>query len=216
MESSLFFRHRPGSSPLHRMDATAKLACALALSAASFAAPPAFSAAALVLSVAASALVLRSTPREILSDLKPAAAYALLLLLATLALNASEFAEKGGSPLEILRPNAAYVPLMLGTAAALQVTALLYRSTSTAQLRESFARIERFATRREETPAADTMSLALSFLPAVARLWTRLESAWRARGGGEGPRKAVRLVPRLLHAAMREAYEKSLAMESRR
>ena len=211
MENSLFFRFRPGSSVLHRANASAKIVCALVLSVASFYAPPVFSAIWFCVCIFLNAFLLRSSLKEIVSDLKPSFIYAILLIFATLILNFSQCVSSGEvSAKNVFRFNSTYIPLMIGTAASLQTSSLLYRSTSVMQLKESFSKIERFIFRKDETPLSTTISLSLSFIPEVAKIWTRLENAWRARGGAESPKKIFVLVPRFLHCALRRAFEKSL------
>ncbi len=216
MESSIFFRYRTGNSILHKANPSLKVFLSLFLSAFSFWLPVRYSALLFMLAFLLSVFVLHSTMHELFSDLKPTFVYAALLFVATIFLNAAEYiATKDAHLKMIFTPNATYLPLFFSTAAALQTTSLLYRSTSAFQISESISVIEKKITKNENAPISKSLSLALSFIPRIAQIWTRLENAWKARAGKNSPKKIATLVPFLFHEAMRNAFEKSLALENR-
>lgn len=211
MEGAKFFHYKTKQTVLHKIPPQAKLALMIILALTSFALPAEACLAAYPALIIVSVALLGLTPAEAFSDNKPTIAYAVLLYAATAVMNAVSGA---GFP-EMLVPDGTYVPLLSRLALSLETTSIFYRTTSTGQFREGFASIERKLTGKKATPASDTLALALSFIPRIATFWSRIETAWKARGGADSIAKLTTLVPRFLQVSLREGYEKSLAIQNR-
>ena len=227
MEKSQFFHYKTQKSFLHKVPAWIKILLIITLAASAFYLPVKICIIAYPLLILFSMAVLHFQIQEVWSDQKPVIAYIFLLYFATILLNlANNFSQavysSGSSEdiisgiLKIFIPNLTYLPLLAHLALSLEITSIFYRTTSHGQFKDGFSTIESFITRKDESPLSDTLALALSFIPRISTFWARLNRAWLARGGRESFFKALSLFPKLFHAAMREGYEKSLAIQNRR
>ena len=226
MENALFFRYKPRMTALHKIPGWIKIILILFLAIAAFYLPTTICLALYPVLILLSKIFLGLTFKEIFSDAKPVIAYIILLYLATVLLNLAGHVSQPRPPSEnlseildgifrIFIPNLTYLPLLAHLALSLEITSIFYRTTSSSRLKEGFSTIERFLSGKEASPLSDTLALALSFIPRVSALWARLCLAWLSRGGKNSISKALHLFPKLFHAAMREGYEKSLAIQNR-
>jgi biotin transport system permease protein len=211
IQGGSLFSYSPGHSLLHRAPALVKVAALLALSVAAFFAPPEATAAATPLLLGA-ALLCGIPLKAALSDLKPALYYAFFLYATAVAapvMGAVTAAVTGnaGAPFSAaLLPPAATVAVMVRLAALLQVSSLLFRTTTTVALKNAIAAVC--------PPLAVPLALFLGFIPALFQEWTRLDRAFRARGGA--PRsKAQVLLPALMALAFYQADQKARALAAR-
>jgi energy-coupling factor transporter transmembrane protein EcfT len=69
----------------------------------------------------------------------------------------------------------------------LQVSALLFRTTTSIEMKYGIETIERAARSvlhvSQEPRFAPSVALFIGFIPEVFELWQKLDMAWRARGG---------------------------------
>lgn len=56
----------------------------------------------------------------------------------------------------------------------------------------------------------------LNFIPMIASIWQQLRRAWAARGGKNGIRMYILLLPVLFFVAMKKAWNMSRAIEARK
>ena len=136
-------------------------------------------------------------------------------------MNALVFASGGGvfslqALLLLLVPADEYRSLFVRLCLSLEISSLLYRTTSLGSFSDGFSAIERALTRREETPVADLLSLTITFIPRLLLFWQRIDLAWKARGGTPSVRRIVVLTPLLFRLGMHEAWQKALTRENRR
>lgn len=220
MEHASFFRYRTGNTWLHRMPPAAKIFLMLALAIASFYLPVPAAAIAWLFVLAAGRLFGFSA-KDIFSDIQPALFYCFVLYLASLSQNALRWSQalEAGTvyPLSALFiPEPSHLALAAHLALSLSVSALFYRTTSNVQFHEGFAALERAITRKKSARYADSLSLTLTFIPQIVANWQQIDCAWKARGGKNGVRKIIALVPLLFSVSMKKAYDKALAIENRR
>lgn len=226
METARFFHYKTQKTFLHAMPPALKIVLIVALTLTAFYLPVPVCLVAYPALILFSAIFLRFTVSEIFSDSKPVIAYIVLLYAATLILNlagyfsALNFQDTGlrewcGGIARAFIPKMTYLPLLAHLALSLEITSIFYRTTSHGQFRDGFCAIETLITQRDSAPVSDTLALALSFIPRISTFWARLSRAWLARGGKNSLAKALVLFPQLFHVAMREGYEKSLAIQNR-
>lgn len=219
MKGSGFFHYQTGSSVLHRAPPAPKTVAMVILAALAFWVPPAV-AAALWAALFCAGLCTKLRARDMLEDQKPLAFYAVLMWCAGFCVRLSAFCRSNTSVslldiARLLAPDGSYLPFLAQLGCSLSVTSLFFRTTSTVQLHEGCAAIERAVTRKKTTPLADTLSLTLTFIPRLAAQWRQLETAWRARGGKASVRRILVLVPALFSLGMHEAWQKALSRENR-
>ena len=211
MENAQFFHYKTQKTFLHKVPPALKILLILLLATVAFYLPVKICLALYPLMILFSAVLLKFRHEEIFSDQKPILAYIFLLYFAGLILN---IVNQAGFP-KIFAPNMEYFPLLAHLALSLEITSIFYRTTSHGQFKDGFSSIETFITRKDSAPLSDTLALALSFIPRISTFWNRLELAWQSRGGKSSLKKAIFLFPKLFHTSMREAYEKSLAIQNR-
>jgi len=212
MDNARFFHYKIGNSILHKLPAWIKLLLILVLSILAFFTPIKVFLLIYPSLILLSFFVLNFTISEIISDLKPTIVYTFLLSIATAILMLPNIINHKEIDIKSLQN---YIPLLCHLALSLEITAIFYRTTSIAQFKDGFSTIERFFTRKQQTPISDTLALTISFIPRISTFWNRIEKAWKARSGKENITKILKLVPRLFQVSMREGYEKSLAIENR-
>ncbi|MBO6219816.1 CbiQ family ECF transporter T component [Treponema sp. UBA3813] len=226
MEKAQFFHYKTQETFLHKVPAWIKILLIISLAILAFYLPVKICLVAYPVLILFSMTALRFHISEVWSDAKPVIAYIFLLYFATILLNlanhfskivfpVSSWEEVYGGLSRVFIPNLTYLPLLAHLALSLEITSIFYRTTSHGQFKDGFAAIESFITRKDEAPLSDTLALALSFIPRISTFWARLNRAWLSRGGKDSIFKALSLFPKLFHVAMREGYEKSLAIQNR-
>lgn len=226
MENPHFFQYKTQKTFLHELPGWIKILLIVTLAVTAFYLPVTVCLCAWPILILFSVFVLHFTFSEIWSDSKPITAYIFLLYFATLLLNLAEHfsptvnslslsGESNGSIMKVFIPKLTYLPLFARLALSLEITSIFYRTTSRGQFKDGFSTIEMFITRKDRAPISDTLALALSFIPRISTFWARLNRAWISRGGKDSVLKALYLFPKLFHAALREGYEKSLAIQNR-
>jgi energy-coupling factor transporter transmembrane protein EcfT len=226
MENAQFFHYKTQKTFLHSVPPAVKVLLIVVLALVAFYLPAEVCAVLYPVLILFSAIFLKFRPSEIYSDAKPILAYFFLLYIATLLLNinnhlmnldypVSSWEEVYSGFSKVFIPNLTYLPLLAHLALSLEITSIFYRTTSRSQFKDGFAAIETFISRKETAPLSDTLALAMSFIPRVSVFWARLSRAWEARCGKNNLFKAIYLFPKLFQAAMREGYEKSLAIQNR-
>lgn len=220
MKSQTFFHYKPGNTLLHKVNPSIKILLLLLSAIASFYLPWQAAALLWLFIIACSAMFLHFSVHDILSDIKPALIYLIMLYIASVIGNILEqqpaFADISlTTMLKLLIPSTVYLPLLAHLSLAMEITAVFYRTTSTQQFNEGFSAIERCITRKDETPFADMIALTITFIPRLASFWSKIDTAWHARSGSNNLRRITTLTPVLFRTSMREAWEKSKARENR-
>jgi len=203
VEGRAIFKYKTIKGPLHKVPAFLKLACFLPFSIACIYIPP------LWLGVGIAFIIIISficglTAREQLTDFKPAVLYAALMFF--LSVFSNLYDNWNSMPLNILLtvsmiPRVDFLQTILRLALIVQLSALLFRTTSSLEIRE----VVRF----------DMLSLFLCFIPEIFKTWTSINLAWKARGGKPGLAKLQILLFVLISISFEKAAVKAKALEAR-
>jgi len=226
------FRYKTEKGPLHRLPAALKLFLLLPLSIFCMSLPSAFLCVGIIV-LAVLAFLCGFSPHEQLTDLKPAAFYAALMYgLSLFSLLPQWLAEPqtgGEAPrlAVLLLPRPGFLRISLRLVLIVQISALLFRSTSSLELRDSVGEVERFVRQRiSRLPLlgkriaprpcfAHGMALFLSFIPEVFETWKQINLAWQGRAGKQGPQKIKTLVFVLISLSLEKAAVKANALAAR-
>jgi hypothetical protein len=183
-----------------------------------------------IIVAAITASLCKFTLREQLTDFKPAAFYASLMY--GLSVFSTLFENWGSMPLPALAsaallPRADFLRAVLRLTLVVQLSALLFRTTSSIEIREALVNLERrirlilkhlpllgkaISTRPR---FLQNISLFLSFIPEIFETWTAFDLAWKARGGKQGTAKIKTLVFVLITLSFEKAALKARALEAR-
>jgi len=223
------FRYKTVKGPLHKLPAMLKLFLFLPFSFVCMSLPSIYLAIGIIAAVLTASLC-RFTLREQLTDFKPAAFYASLMYVLSVF---SIFFENWRSlPLLDLAvaaflPRADFLHAALRLTLVVQLSALLFRTTSSIEIRESLVTFERrirlilkhlpllgkaISTRPR---FLQNISLFLSFIPEIFEAWSAFNLAWKARGGKQGTAKIKTLVFVLITLSFEKAALKARALEAR-
>jgi biotin transport system permease protein/energy-coupling factor transport system permease protein len=215
------FKYKTIRGPLHRLPALLNLFRLLPLSVFSLSLPSSGLAAGIA-AAAATAFLCGFTLREQLTDLKPAAFYAALMyglsVFSTLLENTET--RQSAALAAALMPRQEFLLVSLRLALVVQLSSLLFRSTSSIELRDALAAIERFIRVKVfhlplQYKFSGILSLFLCFIPAVFETWTAVNLAWKARAGKSGSRKIKTLVFILITLSLEKAALKAKALAAR-
>ena len=236
------FKYKTDKGHLHRMPAMLKFFLLLPLSMICISLPPL----GLVvgkLSAGITAFLCKFTLREQLTDLKPVFYYAglmyLLSVLSNLLENLTAFAMLEIDPayfspltsqfsaFEVLIPRSETLQIILRLSLIVQLSALLFRSTSSMEIRDVFYSIEHFFRRlfsrlpffgkrvSMHSRFAESISLFISFIPETFATWTSINLSWKARGGKLSVKNIKTLLFVLITLSFEKASLKAKALEIR-
>jgi biotin transport system permease protein len=195
MVNNMVFKYKTIKGPLHKVPAIIKLILLLPLSFFCMSLPPVWLGAGITICVCASFFSGFSL-QEQLTDIKPVFYYSILMYVMSVFSNFT-----GNFRLTLLIPRYEYLRITLRLALIVQVSALIFRTTSALEIREA-VRLE-------------ILSLFLSFIPEIFKIWTSVNLAWKARGGKEGIRKIKTVVFVLISLSFEKASLKAKALEAR-
>lgn len=224
------FSYKAGNSFVHRMPAWAKLLFVPVLSVAAFHLPLPF-ALALILFQLVLAFSLGFSVREQFNDVKFVFYFAVLLYLMGFAgFFCSDFfgsvqvgnagSETGFKEIEItalLRlsflkafSNSATALMLVRLFCVMQTSSIIFKTTTSLEIRGGVGMIEGAARKalhlKDRSALTDLVSFTLYFIPLVFRIWSQLETAWRARMGKRGVKMFIVLLPALFSVGMKSAY----------
>ena len=183
------FKYKTNKGPLHKLPAIVKLLLLLPLSILCMSLPSLWLIAGINAAVL-TAFLCRFTLQEQLTDLKPAALYALLMYCLSVFSNFS------------FLPHPDFVRLALRLILIVQISALVFRTTSSLEIR-NVIKIE-------------VISLFICFIPQVFETWSAINQTWKARGGKHGLRKIRMIVFVLISLCFEKAAVKARAIEARK
>jgi biotin transport system permease protein/energy-coupling factor transport system permease protein len=222
-ETPVIFRYKPGKSLVHKAPAWIKLAFLFPLSAVTLYIPSAVSVA-LVLCMCVCSFLCGFLVREQLADLRAAWYYAVFLYV--LAVLENWTVTQVWTP-QLLVPGIDWLTGSVHLVLMLQISGLLFRTTTSLALKDGIDAIERVVRsglRRvpvagkhifPDTRFAKSIALFIGFIPAVFELWQKIERAWIARGGGNGIKKIKALAPSLISLSFYAAAAKARALAAR-
>lgn len=164
------------------------------------------------------------SPASQLKDFKPILAYLVLYYLIAVVTNIIQSEDLS---VRSLIPPEELLLSILRLLLSVQLASLLYKSTTTTQIKFSLQKAENFLRRRLhalpfvgnkiDTGANTTffLTLIISFVPRIMSLWSQLEVSWRARGGKPGLSMVRTLLPQLFVLAFQDAEDSWRAIASR-
>jgi biotin transport system permease protein/energy-coupling factor transport system permease protein len=230
-DRTVIFRYKRGRSVCHRLPAPVKLALMLCVAVTVMVLPLAAVCAGIALTAVLAGLC-RFTLREQCADIKPACYYALFLFAVSFAANlyAARETGLGRDWLHAAFPRADYVLYAARLCLVMQLSALLFRTTTSLQIKETLSAAETavrvalkklpFARKTTQRIAPDAKlakhaALMLSFIPALFEIWEKLNRAYRARDGRGGLKKYRILLVALFALSFHYAAEKARALAAR-
>jgi biotin transport system permease protein/energy-coupling factor transport system permease protein len=175
------------------------------------------------------AFICRFSLREQLTDLKPAVFYAFLMYTLSLLSSIMEIHKllPELSYLTALIPKPDFIRIALRLVLIMQLSSLLFRSTTSGEIRDGLRTMEqvirRFLSRvlffqNKIAPGghfAENISLFLCFIPEIFETWSIINHAWKARGGKPGLEKIRTTVFVLISLSMERAAVKAKALAAR-
>ena len=210
------FSYKPGTSFIHHCPVWIKLLFIPVVSVVSFKLPFYF---ALGLCVAQMilAFILHFTIREQLRDLKAVLYYAIFLIFAKVIGNiaANGFSDIPQRAATFLIAERETWLLLLRLLCVMQTASLLFKTSTSLQIREGLERIETSIRRKPHAPVAQAVSLFICFIPQVSKNWQQAERAWLARGGRRSLRMFIVLLPVFFSVGMKQAYSTARAISAR-
>jgi len=222
------FRYKTVKGPLHKLPAMLKLFILLPLSGVCMSLSPLRLGAGIIV-LTLTAFLCGFTLREQLTDLKPAAIYAFLMyVLSVFSTLLEKWREITFQTLTAaLIPREDFLRIALSLAVVMQLSALLFRTTSSVEIREGLFTVERFlrlvfsrlpffGKRISLHPRyAQNITLFLCFIPEIFQTWSSIDMAWKARGGRQGWAKIKTLVFVIITLSFEKASVKAKALEAR-
>jgi energy-coupling factor transporter transmembrane protein EcfT len=228
IRQEVVFKYKTVKGFLHRVPALVKLLLILPLSLFFMQLSPVFLAAGIA-AVCIIAFLGKFTLHEQLIDVKPAVFYALLMyglsVFSTLIESWHTFPEISFS--SVLMPHQDFFRITLRLVLIIQLSALLFRTTSSGEIRDTLFTME-FAIRSffakiffqkklitVKHSFSEYIALFLCFIPEIFENWALVNMAWKARGGKNGFAKIKSLVFILISLSMEKAALKAKALEAR-
>ena len=205
------FSYKPGSSFLHRLPAWIKILLIPIVSIAVFKLPFYFAASFCVAQIIL-ACALKFTISEQLHDLKAVLYYASFLIVVKLIGNiaVNHFDLK-----EFLINEKETWFLLLKLLCVMQAASLIFKTSTSLQIREGLEVIEMKIRRKRKAPIAQAVSLFICFIPQVSKNWQQAERAWKARGGKRSVKMFIVLLPVFFSVGMKQAYNSARAISAR-
>ena len=156
--------------------------------------------------------VLRFTLWEQLRDLRAVLYYAAFLIFAkligNLAAGQTDFSA-------FIRGETETWILLLKLLCVMQSASILFKTSTSLQIREGLELMERTIRRKPDVPVAQAVSLFICFIPQVSKNWQQAERAWKARGGRRSLRMFIVLLPVFFSVGMKQAYNSAKAISVR-
>ena len=200
------FAFRPGRGIIYRIPAWIKILLMLLSGSIVFFIPPE-GCAVLSLLLAGYSMHTGMTFKDVLSVVKPAGYYAVILYCAS--------AFSG-----IFIPQKSDLLLCLQLTTALLCANLLFSTTTPLSMRRGIETIEKAVRKvlpvQKKASFAETYAFFILFIPAATGIWHRIDCAWKARGGKNGLRKIIVLFPVLISLCMHRAWITERAVRNRK
>ena len=190
MENAQFFHYKTQPTILHKIPAWIKIILILVLAFVAFYLPVSVCLIVYPLLLLFSAIVLKFSFSEIYSDAKPTIAYVVLLYVATILLNLATHFSNLEYPVahwsdvytgmsRIFIPNLTYLPLLAHLALSLEITSLVYRTTSHGRSSKTDFRQSKRSSREKKPRPSQTRSRSRFLL---SRAYRHSGTGSRARG----------------------------------
>ena len=199
--SNSVFKYKTIKGRLHKVPAIIKLLLLLPLSFFCMSLPSLWLGVGIISAVLI-AFICGLSLQDQITDFKPAFFYAVLMYALSVFSNLiNNYRMPINQLLTVFIPNLEYLRITLRLVLIVQISALLFRTTSPLEIRE-VVRLE-------------ILSLFLSFIPEIFKIWTSVNMAWKARGGKEGFGKIKTLMFVLISLSFEKAALKANALAAR-
>ena len=191
------FSYRTGNSVIHKLPPTLKIILLPLFSAMLFLLPP-ISCLFYCLGTALIARTAGISFSKQLKDLKFLLSY-VLLLLCTYVFSVLSGEKSDPKP---------FFLLVLRLAGAIQMASVFFNTTTSFQLKRGLETIL-------PKKVCTAFVLFLFFIPVLFSIWSKLENAWKARGGKNTPAKFFKLFPLLVSCGFYKAQQSAYALQNR-
>ena len=223
------FRYKTIKGYLHKLPPLLKLIMLLPFSVFCLSLPPLWLAAGII-SAVFTAFMCKFTLQEQVTDIKPAAFYAVLMYALSIFSNLFEYwgiIPPAALAVAVFIPHSDFLQIALRLLLMVQMSALLFRTTTSMEIRESLYAVERFFRRlisrlpftgnwiSHRLRFANSISLFLSFIPEIFSAWSSISLSWKARGGKRNLAKIKTLTLILITHSLEKAAIKAKALEAR-
>jgi biotin transport system permease protein len=202
MVNNTVFKYKTIKGPLHKVPAIIKLLLLLPLSFICMSLSP-FRLGTGIISCVIVSFICGLSLQEQLTDLKPAFYYAVLMYVLCVFTNfIDNFKLTPVKELYImLIPNFEYLRITLRLALIVQISALVFRTTSVLEIREAVK--------------SEIITIFLCFIPEIFKIWNSVNLAWKVRGGKDGIIKIKTVIFVLISLCFEKAALKAKALEAR-
>lgn len=204
-----FFSYKDGSSLLHKCPAWIKILFIPLLNILFLCLPPVFSIG-LIFCQFILACCLHFSLKEQFTDLKPVLFYALMVFFMQLLLWIFGGFQKTFLEVFCWEAQKDSVFLLIKILAVMQSASLLFKTSTSLQMREGIARI--FGRKSAFT---NSLFMFLNFIPMISKIWEQSKKAWIARGGKNSVKMYVTLLPVLFSVGLKKAWNMARAVSIR-
>jgi biotin transport system permease protein/energy-coupling factor transport system permease protein len=223
------FAYKTAKGALHRAPAALKLLALIPLSLLCMSLP--LPALALGIAVTALAgLACKFSLYEQLADLRPVLFYSVVMYILSVFSQLAEIrcpAPVRELLMTVFTPQDQFLHTCLRLCVIVQLSALLFRTTTSLEIRDNLNAIEHGIRRAlSRVPLiqkhislrprlSGRLALFAGFIPEIFQIWTQIDRAWRARGGKPGLAKIKTLVFVLITVSFAKTAAKADAMSAR-
>ena len=220
------FTYKSGNSLLHKTPAWVKLIIIPFLNIVVFLTPWQAVLTLVILQFIAGFLLAFSFKEQV-SDVKPVIFYAVILFsFRFITMGVQEFAVSKLIDLNFIKnlfiktfDDKEILMLLLKLFCVMQGASLLFRTSTSLQLREGLASIEHSIRKvlpvSKKNKISNTVSMFVCFIPMVNELWLQSKKAWFARGGKRGIKMYKNLLTVIFSVGMKKAYNTARAVAIR-
>jgi biotin transport system permease protein/energy-coupling factor transport system permease protein len=179
-----------------------------------------------IIALSTIAFLCRFTLRDQLADMKPAFFYFCLIYLLSVFTCFTEYWNK--LPIyelvpKILIPKTDFLQITFRLVVIIQLSAFLFRTTSSLEIRDSIRIIEKrifsllpfIGKKNHQYFLSESICLFICFIPEIFTTWSSVNLAWKARSGRQGIKKIKTTVFVLISLCMEKAALKAKALEAR-
>ncbi len=209
MKQHSFLGYKSGSSILHKCPAWIKILSVPAVNILLFSVPPYFALFMIAVQTAA-AVLLCFTFSEMFTDVKPVVYYAFLLFFMRFVSALSQ-----NNLMLFLEPESLKETLfmLIKLFCMMQMASLVFKTSTSLQLREGLEIIERAVRRffhlKNAKTVSDTVSVFFIFIPLISQMWNQIEKSWQVRYGKKGLKMYFVLLPVFFSVSLKKAWNLS-------
>ena len=110
--------------------------------------------------------------------------------------------------------------LLLKLLSIMQSASLIYKTSTSLEIREGIGAIETFIHKifhiNKANIITDSISMFLIFIPIISEIWDKSKKSWLVRGGKNSIKMYIVLIPLLFSVGMKKAYNMARAVSIRK